>query len=127
MEGVAAAAVEPTLRFTLHHLNATCPVTYNAKGWLKASRDHLTARLAPVVLRESSREPVAALFNAVRGPLPPSTIKGSLAGISVFRDSSVRPRRHSDADYNSSRMGVASSVASALLSPFSRWDISSYA
>ena len=76
-EGVIS---EPTIRFTLHHLNATCPVTYNAKGWLKASRDQLTAKLAPIVLQESSREQVSALFNAVRGPLPPSTLQGSLAG-----------------------------------------------
>ena len=72
---------QSSLRFTLFHLNATCPVTYNAKGWLKASREQLTGRLAPVVLQESNKEHVAGLFNAVRGPLPPTSLSGSLAGM----------------------------------------------
>ncbi|XP_072043844.1 LOW QUALITY PROTEIN: unconventional myosin-XVIIIa-like, partial [Amphiura filiformis] len=79
--------------FVLNHLQGSAPIQYNAGNWLKAAREHPVVRMGMVVLQESQKTNISALFTSLAGTLP-STMVGSVAGIegskSLRRASSIR-------------------------------------
>ncbi|KAK6192213.1 hypothetical protein SNE40_003722 [Patella caerulea] len=70
----------PGHTFILNHFQGTCPVQYNAAGWLKSCRENPVSRNSLVLLQDSKKHNMSQLFTSVKAPVA-GMVSGSIAGM----------------------------------------------